>query len=82
MQEESDPLFHELRLHTLITWTRWWHLTSKALVLVLKKRIWGVVGSFLKQEKGRVDNRIVWLRVNWAGRGRELRELDAIKRSA
>ena len=44
MQTEEDPLFHELPLHTLITWTRWWHLTSKALVLVLKKRVRGTVG--------------------------------------
>ena len=36
---EEDPLFQDLPLHTLITWTRWWHLTAKALVLVLKKRV-------------------------------------------
>ena len=81
LQEEEDPLLHDLPLRAFITWTRWWHLTSKAFILVLKKRIWGVVGSFLKQEKGRTDNRIVLLRANWAGRGREFRELDAIKRS-
>ena len=84
MQEEEDPLLHDLSLRTLITWTRWWRLTSKALVLVLKKRIWEVVGSFLRDEKDRVDNRIAVLRVEsiWARRGRELRALDAIKRSA
>ena len=81
MQKEEDPLFQELPLHTLITWTRWWHLSSKALVLVLKKRIWGAVENFLKDQKGRTDNRIVLLRVNWAGRGREFRELAVIKRS-
>ena len=81
MQEEEDPLLHETPLNTLITWTRWWHLSSKALVLVLKKRIWGVVGSFLKDQNGRTDNRIVLLRTDWAGRGREFRVLDAIKRS-
>ena len=82
MQTEEDPLFHELPLHTLITWTRWWHLTSKALVLVLKERVWGAVGPFLREEKARIDNRIVLLRTDWAGRGRELRELDKIKRAA
>ena len=51
MQTEEDPLFQELSLRTLITWTRWWHLTAKALVLVLKKKVWGTVGSFLKEEK-------------------------------
>ena len=81
MQEGEDPLFHDLPLHTLITWTRWWLWTSKALILVFKKRIWGEVGSFLRDQKGRTDNRIVLLRANWAGRGRELRLLDEIKRS-
>ena len=82
MQEEEDPLLHDLPLQTLITWARWWHLTSKALVLVLKQRIWGVAGNFLKDEKHRVDNRVASLRTNWARRGRELRALDVIKRSA
>ena len=82
MQTEEDPLLHDLPLHTLITWTRWWHLTSKALVLVLKKRIWGTIGAFLKKEKDRIDNRIALLRIDWAARGRELRKLDKIKRSA
>ena len=77
-EEEEDHPFHELQIHTVITWTRWWHLTSKALVLVFKKKAWGVIGSFLKQEKGRVDLRIVLLRTNWSRRGREL---DAIKHS-
>ena len=53
----------------------------EALVLVLEKKTWGVVGNFLKEQKGRTDNRIVLLRVDWAGRGRELRRLDEIKRS-
>ena len=69
MQTVEEPLFHDLPLHALITWTRWWHLTSKALVLVLKKRIWGIVGPFLKEEKKRVDDRVALLRIDWAGRG-------------
>ena len=68
MQTEEDPLFQDLPLHTLITWTRWWHLTAKALVLVLKKRVWGTVGSYLNKEKARIDNRIVRLRRDWAAR--------------
>ena len=54
------------------------HLTSKAFVLVFKKKAWGVIGSFSKQEKTRVGVRVVLLRANWARRGREL---DAIKHS-
>ena len=81
MQEEENPLFHDLPLPTVIAWTRWWHLTSKALVLVLKKRVWGTAGSFLKMEKGRIDSRIAILRTDWAARGRELRLLDEIRQS-
>ena len=47
---------------------------SKALVLVLKKEDLGV-GPFLRDEKGRIDNRIVLL-------GQELRKLDKIKQAA
>ena len=72
MQTEEDPLLPDLPLHTLITWTRWWHLTAKALVLVFKKRTWGAVGLFLRREIARIDNRIVETRKDWAARGREL----------
>ena len=50
IDSEEDPLFHELPLNTLITWTRWWHLTAKALTLVLKKKVFGVVGPYLRGE--------------------------------
>ena len=82
MQEEEDPLLHDLPLTTLIAWTRSRHLTSKALVLVLKKRVFGAVRFFLKEEKGRIDNRIALLRTDWAARGRELRWLDKIRQSS
>ena len=52
---EEDPLFHELPLNTLIAWTRWWHLTAKVLTLVLKKKVFGVVGPYLRGERHRVD---------------------------
>ena len=77
----QNPLFQDLPLHALITWTRWWHLTAKALVLVLKKRVWRTVGSYLNKEKARIDNRIVRLRIDWSARGRELKRLDQTKRS-
>ena len=64
MQDEEDQLFYELQTHTVIAWTRWWCLTSKALVLVFKKKTWGVIGGFLKKEKAlqRKNLRIVLLR--------------------
>ena len=74
MQDEEDQLFHELQIHTVITWTRWRCLASKALALVFKKKAWGVIGGFLKQEKAlqRTDLRIVLLRTVWSRRGYEL----------
>ena len=38
MQDEEDQLFHELQIHSVVAWTRWWCLTSKVLVLVFKKK--------------------------------------------
>ena len=34
-EEEQDPLFYDLPLPRLFTWTRWWHLTAKTIVLVV-----------------------------------------------
>ena len=78
---EEDPLFHELPSHTVITWTRWWHLSAKALTLVFKKKVFAAVGPYLRREKDRIDNRIAVLRTDWSARGRELNRLDKIKRS-
>ena len=78
---EENPLFHELSLNTLIPWTRWRHLTAKVLTLVLKKKVFGVVGPYLRGERDRIDNRIAALRTDWSARGRELNRLDKIKRS-
>ena len=77
-EEEQNPLFYDLPLPRLLTWTRWWHLTAKTIVLVYKKRSWGVIGPYLKSTKGAVSDRIVLLRTNWSARGREL---DYIKHS-
>ena len=79
MQDEEDQLFHELQIHTVIAWTRWWCLTSKALVLVFKTKTWGVIGGFLKKKKAlrRTDLRIVLLRMIWSRRGQELEAIKA-----
>ena len=81
IDSEEDALFHELPLNTLLAWTRWWHLTAKVLTLALKKKVFGVVGLYLRGETARVDIRIANLRTDWAARGRELNRLDKIKRS-
>ena len=77
-QEEQDPLFYDLPLPRLLAWTRWWHLTAKTVLLVYKKRTWGVIGPYLKSKKGVFSARIALLRTNWSARGREL---DDIKHS-
>ena len=51
MQDEEDHLLHELPIRTVITWTRWWCITSKAVVLVFKKKSWGVIGAFLWKKR-------------------------------
>ena len=79
---EEDILLHELPLKIWITWTRWWHLTAKALPLVLKKKVFGVVGAHLRKKTHRIDIHIARLRTDWSERGRELKLLDKIKQSA
>ena len=77
-KEEQDPLFYNLPLSRLLSWNRWWHLTAKAIILVYKKKAWGLVGAHLKKNKGTVGDRLTLLRANWSARGREL---DKIKHS-
>ena len=71
-EEEPDPLFYDLPLPRLLTWTRWWHLTAKTVVLVYKKKAWGVIGAYLRKNTAAGGTRIARLRTNWAARGREL----------
>ena len=59
---EEVVLLHELPLKTWIAWTRWWHLTAKALPLALKKKVFGVVGAYLKKETHVVGVRVARLR--------------------
>ena len=63
MQDEADQL-----VQSVVAWTRWWCLTTKALGLVFQKKAWGVIGAYLKKEKAlrRTDLRIVLLRDNWS----------------
>ena len=78
-QQEREPelRFYNLPLSRLLAWNRWWHLTARVIVLVYKK-IWGVVGAYRKTKKGIVAVRLTLLRANWSARGRER---DAIKHS-
>ena len=69
-EEKQDLLFYDLPLPRLLAWNRWWHLTAKTVLLVYKKRTWGVIGPYLKSKKGVDTDRIVLLRTNWSARGR------------
>ena len=55
MQDVEDQLIHNQLIHSVVAWTRWWCLTSKVLVLVFKKKTWGVIGAFLKRERESSD---------------------------
>ena len=74
-EEEQDPLFYDLPLPRLLAWNRWCHLTAKTVLLVHKKRTWGVIGPYLKSKKGVYTDRVVLLRTNWSARGRELDDI-------
>ena len=78
---EEVILLHELPLKTWITWARWWRLTAKALPLVLQKKVFGVVGAYLRKETHRIDDRVARQRVNWSATGPELNRLDKVRRS-
>ena len=47
-------------------------ISLPTIVLVYKKRAWGVIGPYLKSKRGAIGNRIARLRENWSARGREL----------
>ena len=75
-EEESDPLFHDLPLHRLLNWNRWWLIVAKTIQLVYKKKTWSAIGSLLKHRKGNYTEGVVRLRKLW---NRESRELKRIK---
>ena len=60
MQDEEDQLFHELQIHTVTTWTRWWCLTSRSLVLVFKKKAWGSDWWFPEARESLTSDRLAY----------------------
>ena len=81
MQEKEDPLFHELALHTLITWKGLVAFDLQGTRPSPQEEDLG--SSWELPERAERQNRPPYCVVEsqWAGRGRELRELDVIKRS-
>ena len=84
-EPEGEPVefvyLHELPLKTLTIWIRWWHLSAVALPLVFKKKAFGVIGAYLRNNTHAVGTRIARLRTHWSDTGRELGRLKKIKRS-
>ena len=71
---EQDPLFQRIAIEYLDCLDAL--VTAKVLTLVLKKKVFGVVGPYLRGERDRVDPRIAALRTDWSARGRELNRQD------
>ena len=76
-EAEQELLFYNLPLSRILAWNRWWHLTAKVVLLVIKKRFWGLLGAYLqKKKKGLPGDHLALIRAKWSARGREL---NAIK---
>ena len=75
-EEEPLPLFYQVPLPRLIAWSRWWHLTARALLVAYQKRYWGLLGNYLKEVKGVVNPHLARVRLVFGRRqGRLLRQL-------
>ena len=78
-QEEEEPLqlFYQVPLPRLLSWSRWWHIASRALLIAYQKRFWALTGNYLKQVVGAVNPHLALVRLRWGrGRGRLLRQLS------
>ena len=74
-KEESDPLFYHLPLSRVLNWNRWWHLIAKTVQLVLRKKTWAAIGSYLKYKKGNLSEGVVRLRKLWSSESLELKRI-------
>ena len=76
-EEEPLPLFYQVPLPRLIAWSRWWHLTARALLLAYQRRYWGLLGNYLKEVVGVVNPHLARVRRAFGrGQGRLLRQLS------
>ena len=74
---EEEPPHYRIPLPRILAWNRWWHITARLIVIVYKKRFWGLVGGYLQTVKGIPSCRLAILRANWSAIGRELKHLAA-----
>ena len=76
-EEEQLPLFYQVPLPRLLSWSRWWYITSRALLIAYQKRFWALTGNYLKEVVGVVNPHLALVRLRWGrGRGRLLRQLS------
>ena len=78
-EEEPLPLLYQVPLPRLLSWSRWWHITSRVLLIAYQKRFWGLLGNYLKlpEVAGVVNPHLARVRLSWGrGRGRLLRQLS------
>ena len=73
---EEEPLYYRIPLSRILAWNRWRHITARLIVIVYKKKFWGLVGHYLQTVKGIPSGRLAILRANWSARGRELKQLS------
>ena len=78
-EEEPLPLFYQIPLPRLISWSRWWHITARALLIAYQRRFWGLLRNYLKLPEvvGVVNPHLALVRRSWGrGQGRALRQLS------
>ena len=78
-EEEPLPLLYQVPLPRLLSWNRWWHITSRVLLIAYQKRFWALTGNYLKLPEvlGVVNPHLALIRLSWGrGRGRLLRQLS------
>ena len=76
-EEEPLPLFYQVPLPRLVAWSRWWHITARALLIAFQKRYWGLLGNYLKQVKGVRNAHLARVRLIFGqGQGRLLQQLS------
>ena len=59
---EQEPLYNRIPLSRILAWNRWWHITARLIVIVYKKKFWGLVGGYLQTVKGIPSCRLAVLR--------------------
>ena len=82
-EEEQVPLLYQIQSHRLVTWVRWWHLTSRVLLIAFQRRYWGLLGNYLKLKEvlGKKSPHLARIRSLFGrGQGRLLPQLSDCSR--